>query len=146
MVPPDSMGVSPAPTYSGTLALIITYLYGTVTLYGSSFQTIPVHNYSIIEVLQPQSSRNSTGLDSSAFARHYLRNHYCFLFLQVLRCFSSPGWLYKHVFNMLSCLIRIPSDQRSCAPPRSISLLVASFVASKSLGIPCIPLFCFSFE
>ena len=29
----------------------------------------------------------------SAFARHYLRNHYCFLLLQVLRCFSSLGFL-----------------------------------------------------
>jgi hypothetical protein len=25
----------------------------------------------------------------SAFARHYSRNHYCFLFLPVLRCFTS---------------------------------------------------------
>jgi hypothetical protein len=31
-----------------------------------------------------------TGLGSSAFARHYSQNHFCFLFLQVLRCFSSP--------------------------------------------------------
>jgi hypothetical protein len=31
------------------------------------------------------------GLASSAFARHYLRNHYCFLFLLLLRCFSSEG-------------------------------------------------------
>ena len=30
------------------------------------------------------------GLGSSAFARHYSRNHSCFLFLGVLRCFSSP--------------------------------------------------------
>jgi hypothetical protein len=30
------------------------------------------------------------GLASSAFARHYLRNHGCFLFLWVLRCFTSP--------------------------------------------------------
>ena len=30
------------------------------------------------------------GLGFSAFARHYLRNHFCFLFLRVLRCFSSP--------------------------------------------------------
>lgn len=146
MVPPDSMGVSPAPTYSGLLAINDIYPYGTITLYGSDFQQIPVRVIYIIEVLQPQSSRNSTGLDFSAFARHYLRNHYCFLFLQVLRCFSSPGWLYKHVFNMLSCLIRIPPDQRSCAPPQSVSPLVASFVASKSLGIPCIPFFYFSFE
>ena len=33
----------------------------------------------------------SSGLGSSAFARHYLRNHSCFLFLEVLRCFSSLG-------------------------------------------------------
>ena len=32
------------------------------------------------------------GLGSFPFARHYLGNHSYFLFLQVLRCFSSPGW------------------------------------------------------
>ena len=31
------------------------------------------------------------GLGSSAFARRYLRNHCYFLFLRLLRCFSSPG-------------------------------------------------------
>ena len=31
------------------------------------------------------------GLGSSAFDRLYLRNHGCFLFLRLLRCFSSPG-------------------------------------------------------
>ena len=31
------------------------------------------------------------GLGSSAFARRYLRNRCFFLFLRVLRCFSSPG-------------------------------------------------------
>ena len=30
------------------------------------------------------------GLASSAIARHYTRNHNCFLFLRVLRCFTSP--------------------------------------------------------
>ena len=34
-----------------------------------------------------------TGLGSSAFARRYLRNRCFFLFLRVLRCFSSPGSL-----------------------------------------------------
>lgn len=32
------------------------------------------------------------GLASSAFAHHYSRNHYCFLFLRVLRCFTSPRY------------------------------------------------------
>ena len=31
------------------------------------------------------------GLGFCAFARRYLRNHCCFLFLRLLRCFSSPG-------------------------------------------------------
>ena len=31
------------------------------------------------------------GLASSAFARRYLRNRVCFLFLRLLRCFSSAG-------------------------------------------------------
>ena len=43
-------------------------------------------NYS---VRTPECSHS--GLGSSAFARRYLRNHCCFLFLRLLRCFSSPG-------------------------------------------------------
>ena len=39
----------------------------------------------------PARRRHRAGLGSCAFARHYLRNHYCFLFLRVMRCFSSPG-------------------------------------------------------
>ena len=43
-------------------------------------------------VLQPRLSRcHDAGLGWCAFARHYSRNHFCFLFLRVLRCFSSPG-------------------------------------------------------
>ena len=54
-----------------------------------------------IVVLQPRICRNIFGLGCSAFARHYLRNHYYFLFLRVLRCFSSPGWPddYHHIIT-----------------------------------------------
>ena len=41
-------------------------------------------------VLLPRQCLNIIGLGYSAFARHYLRNHFCFLLLWVLRCFSSP--------------------------------------------------------
>ena len=34
-----------------------------------------------------------SGLGSFPFARRYLGNHCCFLFLRLLRCFSSPGSL-----------------------------------------------------
>ena len=41
-------------------------------------------------VLLPRAGpRTSRGLGSSPFARHYWGNHCCFLFLEVLRCFSS---------------------------------------------------------
>ena len=33
------------------------------------------------------------GLGSFHFARRYFGNHFCFLFLRLLRCFSSPGSL-----------------------------------------------------
>jgi hypothetical protein len=37
---------------------------------------------------------SSGGLAFSAFARHYSRNRFCFLFLEVLRCFTSLGSLH----------------------------------------------------
>ena len=43
-----------------------------------------------VPVLQPRACRNKRGLGYSRFARHYSGNHSYFLFLRVLRCFSSP--------------------------------------------------------
>ena len=41
------------------------------------------------------------GLGFSDFARHYFRNRFYFLFLRVLRCFSSPGSpRHAYVFSM----------------------------------------------
>ena len=51
-----------------------------------STSLISCHNV----VLLPRQCLNIIGLGCSAFARHYLRNHFCFLLLWVLRCFSSP--------------------------------------------------------
>src|SRR5690606_10072876 len=78
------------------------------------------------------------------FARHYLRNHFCFLLLRLLRCFSSAGSppIGYYVFNIVGCPIRISADQFVCANPRSFSQLITSFIASESLGIPHTPLFC----
>ena len=41
-------------------------------------------------VLQPPACRDTPGLGYSPVARHYWGNHSYFLFLRVLRCFSSP--------------------------------------------------------
>ena len=53
----------------------------------SAFHSRP---FADIAVLQPPRGRNRAGLGSSPFARHYWGNHCYFLFLRVLRCFSSP--------------------------------------------------------
>ena len=68
------------------------FAYAAVTLCGSAFQRILLSWPSpLLPVLQPRVvRRHIPGLGSSAFARHYLRNHCYFLFLRVLRCFSSP--------------------------------------------------------
>ncbi len=70
---------------------------------------------------------------SSAFARRYLQNRFYFLFLQVLRYFSSlrfPSIAGYHVFHMVGFPIRIPTDRRVLTAPRGVSPLVASFVGS----------------
>src|SRR6201986_2255806 len=80
------------------------------------------------------------GLGSCAFARHYWRNHYCFLFLQVLRCFSSLGLLHIAMMTLRpGCPIRTSADQFLFADPRSFSQLTTSFFAFESLGIPHTP-------
>src|ERR1051325_10609137 len=75
------------------LCITPAYQYGTITLCGSSFQMILIRFAYNLVVLQPQNCRNNFGLGFSAFARHYLRNHFCFLLLRLLRCFSSAGLL-----------------------------------------------------
>jgi hypothetical protein len=40
MVPPNSEGIPPVPTYSGSCYVDIFYIYGTITLYGWLSQAI----------------------------------------------------------------------------------------------------------
>ena len=60
-----------------------------------------------------------------------------FLFLEVLRCFSSLGWrpAKRGRAEALGCPIRISPDQWLFAPTRSLSQLITSFIAWMSLGI-----------
>ena len=73
-------------------------MYGTVTRCGATFQMLPL----TIKVPRrgpttPVMRCHTNGLGSSPFARHYWGNHCYFLFLEVLRCFSSlrlPPYTY----------------------------------------------------
>ena len=60
-----------------------------------------------------------------------------FLFLEVLRCFSSLGWRQSWIgrAEALGCPIRISPDQWSFAPTRGLSQLITSFIAWMSQGI-----------
>jgi len=103
---------------------------------------LPRSTINLNAVLQPQNCRNNFGLGSSHFARHYFGNHCYFLFLQVLRCFSSPGLLPFGfmIFNHEGCPIRKSTPRWLFAPQCSLSQLITSFIAVKSQGILHLPL------
>ena len=65
--------------------------YEVFTLYDRTSQTVLLSCRSYIAVRTPSCTHN--GLGSFPFARRYLGNRCFFLFLRVLRCFSSPGSL-----------------------------------------------------
>src|SRR5665213_600802 len=72
-----------------------------------------------------------------------------FLFLRVLRCFSSPAYRFPSLYIQLSA---IPNDWNEVSPfghprikvyvatPRSFSQLITSFVGILRPGIPCVRL------
>ena len=73
-----------------------------------------------------------------------------FLFLGVLRCFSSPGsprtvLMRCPPFERTGCPIRKSAGHRPFAPYRGLSQLITSFIASVSQGIRPAPFFTFSF-
>ena len=56
----------------------------------------------------------------------------------------APEMIRWRVFNTPGCPIRKSPDQRLFAPPRSLSQLITSFIASESQGIRHAPLLTFS--
>ena len=100
-----------------------------------------------VAVLQPRIRRNGCGLGSSPFARHYWGNHCLFSVPAGTKMFQFPalasiidGW---YLFKVPGCPIRKSADRRSFAPPRGLSQLITSFIASESQGIRHAPLLTF---
>ena len=73
------------------------FVYVTITLYGLAFQrgstNDRIGNSTVADPTTPDSPEGETGLGCCDFARHYFRNRGFFLFLQVLRWFTSLGSL-----------------------------------------------------
>ena len=96
-------------------------------------------------VLQPRKCQNTLGLGYSPVARRYWGNHFCFLLLQVLRCFSSLRLLSLR--NGISSIYRVapfgylrikgylhlPAAFRSLSRPSSPVRAQASTIRSCSL-------------
>ena len=89
-----------------------------------------------------------SGLGSFPFARRYLGNRFFFLFLRLLRCFSSPGSLPYTIMALLPLFmhgymesfhvgspIQISAAHGIFAPPRGFSQLITSFFGSQCQGI-----------
>ena len=158
MVLADSHGISRAPCYSGdpsTAAehITTTGLSPSTAQHPHWFVYMPApHCATPADVTRegPQHrTRNpcrvshARGLASSAFARHYSRNHFCFLFLWVLRCFTSPRSLHPvYVFNRgshdTSCGVSPFGHPRitvCLSTPRGLSQIATSFFGSRCQGI-----------
>ena len=106
------------------LLLPIVFVYGAFTLYGLTSQTVPLTNRFTYAVLTPACTH--AGLGSSHFARRYFGNRCFFLFLRLLRCFSSPGspaWLWIHHAVTEVCSAGFPHSDISgskdiCSSPK----------------------------
>ena len=100
MVLPTSHKVPRVSWYSGYCSLRMDFGYGAFTLSGWLSQNhSPIQSAHLSQSMTPACTH--AGLGSSHFARRYSGNRCFFLFLRVLRCFSSPGCLlHGYVFTV----------------------------------------------
>ena len=90
MVPPTSHKVSRVSWYFGYCLSLFVFPYGAFTLSGRLSQYRSGNSeYNLLQSLTLQCTHRSLG--SFPFARRYSGNRCFFLFLRLLRCFSSPG-------------------------------------------------------
>ena len=123
-----------------------------ITLYGPSFKRASANdwigNSTIVDPTTPAAPEGAPGLGYCDFARHYFRNRCFFIFLQVLRWFTSLGSLvpdYGFIgpyggFTPVGFPIRKSPDQSLLAAPRGLSQLATSFIACFCQGIHHAPL------
>ena len=98
-----------------------------------------------------------SGLASSHFARRYSGNHSCFLFLRLLRCFSSPGsppcvmdsrmdtwalpmWVSPFRYPRISGYVLLPAAFRSLSRLSSALSAKASTLCSFLLDLSSLPI------
>ena len=152
MVSVDSRRVSRAPRYSGTgfesRSFSSTRLSRFIVPFPNGLQLMTGLVTLLLPALQPPLNRDPLGLGCCDFARHYYRNRGFFLFLQVLRWFTSLSSLVRDYvfitpyggFTPVGFPIRKSPDQCLLAAPRGLSQLATSFIACFCQGIHHAPL------
>ena len=128
MVPADSDRISRVPTYSGYPNLNISVRVQDFHLLWRDFPDS--FRFQYIKIIQgpatpylPKQIRFGLFPVRSPLLGESL---FCFLFLRVLRCFSSPGsppdCSGYHAFNVMGCPIRKPADIMDiCSSPQLIA-------------------------
>ena len=76
------------------------FVYGVFTLSDQLSQNCSTSLRVTYAVRTPERTRS--GLGSFPFARRYSENRFFFLFLRLLRCFSSPGCSYIAMYSLCS--------------------------------------------
>ena len=127
MVPPASRRIPRVLRYSGTGCSLLVFTYAAFTLSGPAFQQCSINN-SLCFCRPATPWSMLLGLGYSHFARRYYGNRFFFLFLRVLRCFSSPGSL-----RIIYACLRLPLAFRSLPRPSSALGALASTLCSSSL-------------
>ena len=131
------------PSYSGYSLLFYRFAYGAFTLSRCAFQR---SSTTISDELRSPSPPKYYyfGFGLFRFRSPLLSESFLyFLFLWVIRCFSSPRSLRITIYSlydtisllMVSSLIRISTDLCLFATPRSFSQLVTSFFGAMCQGI-----------
>ena len=99
MVPPSSHGISRAPRYFGYCSSTFVFTYRILTFFDQPSHAVRLTIVVLNAVLNPERIA-PLGLASSAFARHYSQNLGWFLFLALLRCFSSGGSPHIPIYSV----------------------------------------------
>ena len=118
MVPPYSHRVSRVRRYSGYRWLTRFFVYRILTFFDWPSHAIPLNLINTVFCPNPESI-TTFGLASSAFARHYLRNLSWFLFLALLRCFSSGGSPHIPMYSVYDDWTFLQSD---CSIRKSVDI------------------------
>ena len=113
-----------------TSRVLQNFVYGAITLFDGRFQVLPLFFHNPISRSRNPTDASIDGLGCFPFARRYLGNQCLFIFLGLLRCFTSPGLASgTYVFSARLCGItriglphsEISGSKSACNSPERIA-------------------------